>query len=196
MSGTIERQLTRYLGFLKPRRGAALDLILRTAREQWSEAGESPVPFVRRLLAKSNHDVLMVCGDLRPEILENKSIQIILRDKLTQGVRLEFIFDKGEASSKRDAGKLVRRDNPQIAGLKDQFPDQIRLYWLQDRPTVDFVVVDSRHTYVEVEDHQPGTPPATVTRYDDPTLAETLVDRFRRTEELALEILVGSYSTE
>lgn len=168
--------------------GFLLDLALRVAGEEWSEAGENPTPYFERLLSRASDQVSMVCGNLRPPLIEQLDVLKLLATKLHAKVRLDIIFDKPGAMNARDAENALRRDNQGTLVLKRRYPQLVRLFWLPGEPALDFTVVDSRDSFIESPGKVHGEPPPTITRYDDMKLAATLQARFVATLPLAREI--------
>lgn len=182
-----DRPQEKDTGFPFPRRGFIADLVLKLGHEAWSEVGENPAPYLAELISSAKEDVLMICGDLKPPLVEQPALLRVLENKLNRGVQVSIIFDKTGARSAAEAAEAVRRENPGIADLKQRFATRFQLFWTKREPSLDFTVVDSANVYVEVppvegESKAPG-PPATISRYKDRQLGQFFKSRFEETRE-------------
>lgn len=165
--------------------GFFVDSLLDRARQEWSAPGESPIPYLARLLDRAEDSIAMVCGELRPPLVQDPVIIGLFSQKLLQGVKVEIVFDKRHATSPPEAEFLVNQENHGLFDLKLKHGRSLRLHWTPDQPTLDFTVVDSLHALVERpdEEKQHGVPPANVVRYDDRKLASVLLTRFEKTRD-------------
>jgi hypothetical protein len=111
-------------------------------------------------------------------LVEDPDIQRLVSTNLARGVRFEIIFSKPGTSYTEQVEELVRLENPGTFELKHQYREQLRLFWVNGHPRVEFAVVDSQHALLEEPDHAVGTLPATITRYRDPAWAGLLESRF------------------
>ena len=164
-------------------KGPLLDLMLRLTGQEWPESGENLVPYYERLVSRAERQIQMLCTDLgtRSQLIEQGELPFILAEKLQQGVQLECAFDKRGVSTAVEAETAIKQDNPALAMLKTRFPNSVRLFWMQYQPTMDFAVVDSRHSLIEWLERGRFDEPLIKTRCNLSGWAERLNIRFYKT---------------
>lgn len=151
--------------------------IARSAGEELTKRAEDRTPVFLSLISRARDYVYTVSGQLHPKFWEQPPVLQALRGRLAEGVRVHLLFGKPGITSPEEAENVVRRVNPGIIDLKLQYSNQLRLFWVDERPRIHFTVVDGMHIMHE-EICSSGITPATITRFKDRKWASPWSERF------------------
>ncbi|MEK7616610.1 MAG: hypothetical protein AAB414_00985 [Patescibacteria group bacterium] len=175
--------------------GLVYRLLLKIVGEEWSEPGEDLVPHYEQLFSRAQSTIHMACDELNPLVTEHPDILRTLSQKLEDGREIEFLFDKPGASSPHEAAQAVEDENPSLATLARRYPQRLRLLWLPTPPKLEFSVVDSAHSLLEVRDPSLSGAPPTLIRYQDRKWASYLESVFEEARPKATRTILENGSS-
>lgn len=158
-----------------------VELYTWLAGEERVPTGEDRMPALERMVAGARSEVAIVCGGLDPAFWERAPFINHLKRALQRpDLRLTVVFHRDTGQNADDIRNDFPRDNPAFDRLREDYREQVHLYWSQHYPRLHFTVVDRRDTMNEEPDHPPGVLPETLFVYNDKKWAENRLARFRQ----------------
>lgn len=169
-----------------------LDEIRSAAGEDWTLSGRDQKFGLLRLMSRARESLYFVTGGLDPRFFESMDVLDMISHKLRRGVDVQALFSSEGVATAQEAEESLRRDNPGIASLKEEFGSKLRLFWVRRTPGLHYLVIDGTDVMNEEPDHASGFPPATITRRGDRRWAREWVEAFQQETRLAdAELMSG-----
>src|SRR3989344_381349 len=120
-----------------------LDIIREMSGEEWVTADENIVRYYVRMIQAANKTISVACSSSSVVLVDGEILDD-LEEQLKQGVNVEIVFD--------DEKDLPGQDS-RLAGLKQQHGNKLRLFRINGRARLQFMVVDGQDILIEEPDH-------------------------------------------
>jgi len=165
---------------LRERRVSVIGSLLRRIEnhygEKWIGKGESSLPYIEKMVNVALKRVVMITGELDPQLYEFTSLPQTIENGLKRGVEFGIVFHKDGANF-QEAKQRFLFENKKIAALARSYPNLLHLYWRSKRPESHYLVVDSDALFLE-ESHKPYRPRRAIAKSHSIHLGKKLEERF------------------
>jgi len=142
---------------------------------------EESLAELLQFMKHTKNSLKVVTGELDPKLYERAEVINTLECLLSKGKEVRIVFSK---QNKRIAPeKMLRRENPFLMDLKDDYKRKLKLYYVPKRTNAHYAVVDDRHVFFE-EPHEPYAKRDAFFEYNSPEFAKQLEKRFDKLTSL------------
>ena len=156
--------------------GSLLRRIENHYGEKWIGKGESSLPHIQSMISGALRRVVMITGELDPQLYEVTSLPQAIQEAVQRGVNVDIVFHK-EGHNLEEAQGRLRLENKTIVKLAKDYPQLVHLYWREKRPESHYAVADSNALFIE-EPHKAYRPRKAIAKSHSINLGKRLEDRF------------------